>query len=95
MSVYSNVTEQDLIILRKLPEQQKIQRALRIKSRILKQTHDIQLAQSLSPITKKLEKLKEYTEKLGDVLNDSRSGKKIRTQSLLKLFQKMMIFNLI
>ena len=95
MSVYSNVTEQDLIILRKLPEQQKNQRALRFKSRILKQTHDIQLAQSLSPITKKLEKVKEYTKKLGDVLNDSRSGKKIRTQSLLKLIQKMMIFNLI
>ena len=31
MSIYSNVTEQDLIILRKLAEQQKNQRALKIK----------------------------------------------------------------
>ena len=36
MSIYSNVTEQDLIILRILAEQQKNQRAHKIKSRILK-----------------------------------------------------------
>ena len=36
MSIYSNVTEQDLIILRKLAEQQKNQRANKIKNRILK-----------------------------------------------------------
>ena len=53
MSIYSNITEQDLISLRKLAEQQKNQRALKIKIRILKQTHDIKLAESLSPITKK------------------------------------------
>ena len=52
MSIYSNVTEQDLINLRKLAEQQKEQRALKI-NRILQQTHDIKLAESLSPITKK------------------------------------------
>ena len=52
MSIYSNVTEQDLINLRKLAEQQKYQRALEIKKRILKQTRDIKLAESLSPITK-------------------------------------------
>ena len=51
MSNYSKVTEQDLDNLRKLAEQQKNQRALKIKSRILKQTHDIKLAESLSPIT--------------------------------------------
>ena len=51
MSIYSNLTEQDLIILRKLPEQQKDQRALKIKKRILKQTHDVKLAESLPPIT--------------------------------------------
>ena len=48
MSVYSNVIEQDLINLRKLAEQQKNQRALKIRNRILKQTHDIKLAESLS-----------------------------------------------
>ena len=52
MSVYSNVTEQDLINLRKLEEQQKNQRSLEIMKRNLKQTHDIKLAESLSPITK-------------------------------------------
>ena len=36
MSIYFNVTEQDLINLRKLAEQQK--RALKIKNKILKQT---------------------------------------------------------
>ena len=55
MSIYSNVTEQDLIILCKLAEQQKNQRALKIKNRNLKQTHDVKIAESLSPITKKLE----------------------------------------
>ena len=58
MSIYSNETEQDLIILRKLAEQQKNQRAEKIKSRILKQTHSINLAKSLSPITEKLDEVK-------------------------------------
>ena len=51
MSIYSNVTEQDLINLPKLAEQQKNQRALKIKNKILKQTLDKKLAESLSPIT--------------------------------------------
>ena len=58
MNLYSIVTEQDLNILRKLAEQQKEQRALKIKNRILKQTHDIKLAESLSPFTKKLDEVK-------------------------------------
>ena len=45
MSIYSNVTEQDLIVLCKLAEQQK-KRAVKIKNRILKQTHDIKLGES-------------------------------------------------
>ena len=53
MSNYSAVTEQDLIILRKLAEQQKNQQALKSENRILKQTHDLKLAENLSPITKK------------------------------------------
>ena len=52
MNIFSNVTEQDLINLRKLAEQQKNQRALKIKNRILQQTQDVKLAESLSPITK-------------------------------------------
>ena len=69
MSIYSNVTEQDLDNLRKLAEQQKQQRALKIKNRILKQTHDVKLAESLSPITKRLD-LVENTkgERIGDII---------------------------
>ena len=68
MSIYSNVTEQDLNNLRKLAEQQKEQRALKIKNRILKQTHGKKLAESLSSIT---EKLDDTTEKLGNVIKES------------------------
>ena len=67
MSIYSNVTEQDLINLRKLAEQQKNERALKIKNIILKQTHDVKLAESLSPITKKLEDVNKSTKKLSDI----------------------------
>ena len=70
MSIYSNVTEQDLINLRKLANQQKEQRALEIKNRILKQTQDVKLAESLSPITKKL---KESTKKIFEVINPTNS----------------------
>ena len=64
MSIYSNVTEQDLINLRKLAEIQKNQRAEKNKTRILKQTHDLKLAESLSPITTKLDVT---SKELGDV----------------------------
>ena len=62
MSIYSNVTEQDLINLRKLAEQQKEQRALKIKNTILKQTHDEKLAESLSPVTNKLDNVIKSTQ---------------------------------
>ena len=58
MSIYSKVTEQDLINLRKIAEQPKNQRALKIKNRNLKQTHDIKRAENLSPITKKLDTMR-------------------------------------
>ena len=45
MSIYSILTEQDFINLRKLSEQQKEQRALKIRNKLLKQTHDIKLAE--------------------------------------------------
>ena len=69
MSIYSNVTEQDLINLRKLAQQQKEQRALKIKNRILKQTHDDKLAESLSPITKRLDLVENKKgEKIGELI---------------------------
>ena len=75
MSIYSNVTEQDMIILRKLADQQKAQRALKIKNRILKQTHDKKLAESLSPITDKTDEVNksnnESTQELGNVIKKS------------------------
>ena len=67
MSIYSNVSEQDLVNLRKLAEQQKEQRALQIKNRILKQTHDVKLAESLNPITKKLDEVNKSTQEVGEV----------------------------
>ena len=71
MSSYSNVTEQDLINLRKLAEQQKSQRALKIKKRTLKQTQNIKLAGSLSPITKKLDENNETNKQLGELVKKS------------------------
>ena len=68
MSIFSNVTEKDLDNLRKLAEQQKNERALKIRNKFLKQTHDKTLAESLSPITNKLD---ETTEKLGEVIKES------------------------
>ena len=64
MSIYSNVTEQDLINLRKLAEQQKNQRAEKIENKILKQTHDINLAESLSPITENVDDVKKIYSRL-------------------------------
>ena len=79
MSIYSNVTEQDLINLRKLADQQKEQRALKIKNRILNQTHDVKLAECLSAITTKIDEtskelgnvIKKSTQNLGNVIKDN------------------------
>ena len=67
MNIYSNVTEHDLINLRKLVEQQKGQRALKNRNRILKQAHNRKLAESLLPTTNKRDEVKETTQKLGEV----------------------------
>ena len=77
MRIYSNVTEQDLINLRKLAEQQKNQRALKIKNRVFKQTHDIKLAESLSPITDKLDEVKKFTQELGKIIRNHNHHKTI------------------
>ena len=76
MSIYSNVTEKDLNNLHKFAEQQKEQRALKIRNKIQKQTHDKKLAESLSPIT---EKLHETTKKLGEVIKESQPSQHIQT----------------
>ena len=60
-----------MINIQKLAEQQKNQRALKGKNRLLEQTHDIKLAESLSPITKKLNEVKETARKIGDVVKES------------------------
>ena len=74
MSIYSNVTEKDLDNLRKLAQQQKEERGLKIKNRILKQTHDDKLAESLSPITKRLDLVENKKgEKIGDLIKKSES----------------------
>ena len=65
------MTEQDFIILNKLAEQQKNQPALKIKTRILKQTHDANLAEPLCPLTKKLDVINDTTKKLGEVTEKS------------------------
>ena len=78
MSIYSNVTKKDLENLRKLANQQKNERALKIKNRILKQTHDVKLAENLSPITKKLDIIIESTKKISDVIKESNSNDKIK-----------------
>ena len=64
MSIYSNVTKDVLTILRKIAEQQKNQRAEKIKNRILKQTHDVKLAESLSPITINLDEFNKSTQEV-------------------------------
>ena len=54
-----------------MAEQQKEQRAPKLKNRILKKTHDIKLAEALSPITKKLHEVKESTQDFGEVIKKS------------------------
>ena len=72
MSIHSNVTEQDLNNLCKLAEQQKNQRAEKNKNKILKQTHDFKLAESLSPVTKKLDESKK---KMSEIIKEYNSEK--------------------
>ena len=73
MSIHSNVTEKDLENLRKLAEQQKNQRAEKIKNRILKQTHDVKLAESLSPFIERLDEVNKSTKQVGDIIKNSES----------------------
>ena len=93
MSIYSNVTEQDLINLRKIAEQQKNERALKIKNKISKQTHDIKLAESLSPITERLDLVENIKgEKIGEIIKKSQqetpATEKTQTQSETPAIEK-------
>ena len=54
-----------MIILRKLAEQQKEQRAEKTKNSFLKQTRDKKATENLSPITKKVDTITESTKNLG------------------------------
>ena len=82
MSISSIVIKQDSINLRKLAEQQKNQRALKIENRILKHTHDIKLPKSLSPIIKNLDEVKETTQKLGEAIEKSQPENNIRQPAI-------------
>ena len=73
MSIYSNATEQNLINLRKLAKQQENERALKLKNRILKQTHYIELTESLSPITKNLDEVIESIQKIGEFIKENKT----------------------
>ena len=99
MRIYSNVTEQDLINLRKLAEQQKNQRAEKIKNRILKKTHEVKLAESLSPIAKKIDEvinlsqqsLSPITKKLDNIIKGTKQLGEIVKKSKSENNQEMAI----
>ena len=59
----AHVTEEDMIELAKLSEQQKNQKAYKVGNRILKQTPDEGVAETFKPRTKKLGEAKESTKK--------------------------------
>ena len=73
MSIHPDVTDQDLINLGRLTEQQKNQRADRIKIKTLDETHDKKLAESLEPTTEKVEEVNDSHEKVTEVLKESDS----------------------
>ena len=79
MSIYSNVTEQDLINLRKIAERQKNQPGLKTKKQILKQTHDIKLAESLLPMNKILDEVNKSTQEVGEIIKNSQPSQNFRT----------------
>ena len=56
-----------MIILCKLAEQQKSQRAIKTKNRNIKQTLHKKQAEKFSPKNKQIEKLDESTQKIGEV----------------------------
>ena len=61
MSIYPNTTEQNIANQFKLAERQKNQPAEKTKNRFLKQTHDLQLAETFMSIIKKITEVRDYT----------------------------------
>ena len=74
MSFYPNLSKQDLINLSKLAEQQKNQRAIKIKNKVSRQKFDKLLAEPFSFLTNKLEEVVKTTKNLGEVLMKINSG---------------------
>ena len=64
MSIYPNVTEEDLASLEKLANQQKNEKTRKIKNRIFKQTYDIKLAETFEPITKRIDEIVKVVKEL-------------------------------
>ena len=64
MSIYSNVTEEKLNKLAELSKQQINQRTINNKIRILKETHDEQVAEALKPIPNLLPEVNVSTKNL-------------------------------
>ena len=62
-SLYPDVTEQELNFVGNLAEQQKNQRAIKLKNQCLQQTQENKLAEYFTPMTEKLEKLDDSTQK--------------------------------
>ena len=71
MSFYPIVTKEDLIFFIWLSWTKEKSKSSKSKIRRIKQTDDIKVAENLSRITKKLEEVKQSTQKLGDVINES------------------------
>ena len=88
MSIYSNVCEEDLINLRKLAGNEKNQRAGKTKNRISKQTHDVKLAESLSPISKKLDEVSKSTQKSLTPINKNLDTPKKSTQEVGEILKE-------
>ena len=64
MSIHPNVTKEEMINSAKLAEQQKTQRTIKTKNKILEQTHDKKLDESFITITEKLGEVDKSTKKL-------------------------------
>ena len=56
----------------------------------MKQTHDIKLAESLSPITKKLDEFNKSTRKVGDIIKESNSKIDVKALPNSSKFSKSM-----
>ena len=94
MRIYPNVTEQDMINLTEIAEQQKNQRANNIQIRFLKQTHDKKRAESFKPITKQLGDVNNCTERSQQVLRKPDSGIETSNQLAIEKTQNETFYHL-